>query len=58
MLSGQGLPVLDWVQRQKIALGAAKGLAYLHEDCTNHLLHLLDSCTFALESEKDKKSLY
>lgn len=58
MLSGQGMPVLDWVKRQKIALGAAKGLAYLHEDCMNNFLHFLDSCTCcALESEK-KKSLF
>lgn len=28
------MPVLDWTKRLKIALGSAKGLAYLHEDCT------------------------
>ncbi|WVZ25299.1 hypothetical protein V8G54_003843 [Vigna mungo] len=32
-LHGSGMPVLDWVKRLKIAIGAAKGLAYLHEDC-------------------------
>ncbi|XP_021889411.1 proline-rich receptor-like protein kinase PERK12, partial [Carica papaya] len=31
-LHGEGLPVLDWVKRLKIAIGSAKGLAYLHED--------------------------
>ncbi|KAG6713391.1 hypothetical protein I3842_05G149200 [Carya illinoinensis] len=38
-LHGQGMPVLDWVKRQKIALGAAKGLAYLHEDCHPKIIH-------------------
>lgn len=33
LLAGNGVPVLDWSKRLKIALGAAKGLAYLHEDC-------------------------
>ncbi|MBA0601779.1 hypothetical protein Gorai_004947, partial [Gossypium raimondii] len=31
-LHGKGMPVLEWAQRMKIAIGAAKGLAYLHED--------------------------
>lgn len=30
-------PVLDWATRLKVALGAARGIAYLHEDC-NFLL--------------------
>ncbi|OMO78838.1 hypothetical protein CCACVL1_14068 [Corchorus capsularis] len=43
---------LDWQKRYDIALGTAKGLAYLHEECLEWILHcdvkpqniLLDSC--------------
>ncbi|XP_014523588.2 proline-rich receptor-like protein kinase PERK13 [Vigna radiata var. radiata] len=38
-LHGSGMPVLDWVKRLKIAIGAAKGLAYLHEDCSQKIIH-------------------
>ena len=30
---------LDWEKRFKIAMGTAKGLAYLHEDCLDWILH-------------------
>ena len=30
---------LDWSARIKIALGAARGLAYLHEDSSPHVIH-------------------
>ncbi|XP_050266296.1 putative receptor protein kinase ZmPK1 [Quercus robur] len=30
---------LDWEKRFKIAIGTAKGLAYLHEDCLDWILH-------------------
>ncbi|XP_039124995.1 proline-rich receptor-like protein kinase PERK1 isoform X2 [Dioscorea cayenensis subsp. rotundata] len=32
-LHGEGQPAMEWSIRLKIALGSAKGLAYLHEDC-------------------------
>jgi len=30
---------LDWPTRCKIALGAARGIAYLHHDCIPHIIH-------------------
>jgi serine/threonine protein kinase len=32
-------PVLSWSQRVKIAVGAAKGLEYLHEKAQPHIIH-------------------
>lgn len=32
-------PVLTWAQRVKIAVGAAKGLEYLHEKAEPHVIH-------------------
>ncbi|CAN1244408.1 Protein NSP-INTERACTING KINASE 1 [Linum perenne] len=34
-----GKPVLDWSTRKKIALGAARGLLYLHEQCDPKIIH-------------------
>ncbi|KAF5728082.1 hypothetical protein HS088_TW21G00225 [Tripterygium wilfordii] len=31
--------LLDWHSRYKIALGAARGIAYLHHDCIPHIIH-------------------
>ncbi|KAF9676008.1 hypothetical protein SADUNF_Sadunf09G0093600 [Salix dunnii] len=36
---GKGRPTMDWPTRLKIALGSAKGLAYLHEDCHPRIIH-------------------
>lgn len=35
----QGEFLLDWDTRFNIALGTAKGLAYLHEDCDSKIVH-------------------
>uniref|UniRef100_A0A0E0DMP4 non-specific serine/threonine protein kinase n=1 Tax=Oryza meridionalis TaxID=40149 RepID=A0A0E0DMP4_9ORYZ len=34
-----GKPTLDWTRRRKIALGAARGLVYLHEQCDPKIIH-------------------
>jgi serine/threonine protein kinase len=31
--------VMDWATRVKVAVGAARGLAYLHEDCNPRIIH-------------------
>lgn len=33
------MPTMDWPTRLKIGLGAARGLAYLHEDCHPRIIH-------------------
>ncbi|KAJ8767217.1 hypothetical protein K2173_013614 [Erythroxylum novogranatense] len=38
-LHGKGRPTMDWPTRLKIAVGSAKGLAYLHEDCHPRIIH-------------------
>ncbi|GLT30801.1 hypothetical protein SLA2020_055880 [Shorea laevis] len=35
----QGKPVLDWGKRKRIALGTARGLLYLHEQCDPKIIH-------------------
>ncbi|TQD70664.1 hypothetical protein C1H46_043805 [Malus baccata] len=35
----EGQPALDWPIRQRIALGSARGLAYLHDYCDPKIIH-------------------
>ena len=35
-----GKPVLDWGTRKWIALGAARGLLYLHEQCDLKIIYM------------------
>ncbi|KAL8161623.1 hypothetical protein V2J09_013112 [Rumex salicifolius] len=37
--SVDGVPVLDWYRRKKIALGTARGLVYLHEQSDPKIIH-------------------
>lgn len=36
------MPVMEWEKRVKVAIGAARGIAYLHEDC--NILFLFCFC--------------
>ncbi|KAJ9190181.1 hypothetical protein P3X46_001409 [Hevea brasiliensis] len=38
-LHGKERPAMNWSTRMKIAVGSAKGLAYLHEDCQPKIIH-------------------
>ncbi|KAL8112104.1 hypothetical protein AgCh_019708 [Apium graveolens] len=38
-LHGEGMPVMEWETRVKVAIGAARGIAYLHEDCHPRIIH-------------------
>jgi len=35
----EGQPPLEWSKRKRIALGAARGLAYLHDHCEPKIIH-------------------
>ncbi|KAG7589413.1 Protein kinase domain [Arabidopsis suecica] len=48
--------VLDWATRVKIAAGAARGLAYLHEDCHPRIIHRdIKSSNILLEENFDAR---
>lgn len=36
---GGGASKLDWLARKKIAIGSARGLAFLHHSCIPHIIH-------------------
>ncbi|KAI9396284.1 hypothetical protein POPTR_004G105200v4 [Populus trichocarpa] len=38
-LHGEGRPFMDWATRVRVAAGAARGIAYLHEDCHPRIIH-------------------
>ncbi|KAK3439239.1 hypothetical protein EUGRSUZ_C03357 [Eucalyptus grandis] len=55
-LHGEGRPTLDWAARLKAAVGSAKGLAYLHEDCHPKILHRdVKAANILLNSECEGK---
>ncbi|KAF8034307.1 hypothetical protein BT93_C0566 [Corymbia citriodora subsp. variegata] len=48
--------ILDWPKRMQIALGAAKGLCYMHNDCPQPILHRdVKSSNILLDSEFNAK---
>ncbi|KAK4413272.1 G-type lectin S-receptor-like serine/threonine-protein kinase [Sesamum alatum] len=39
LFTSQGKKVLNWARRYSIALGTARGMTYLHEECRDCILH-------------------
>lgn len=55
-LHGKKNGPLNWDLRMKIALGSAKGLAYLHEDCQPKIIHRdIKSANILLDSSFEPK---
>ncbi|XP_068647786.1 receptor protein-tyrosine kinase CEPR2-like [Aristolochia californica] len=49
-------PELDWARRYRAALGAAKGIAYLHHDCSPAIIHRdIKSTNILLDEEYEAK---
>ncbi|KAK8619145.1 hypothetical protein V6N13_133112 [Hibiscus sabdariffa] len=55
-LHGKDRPVMDFSTRIRIALGSAKGLAYLHEDCHPRIIHRdIKAANILLDNNFDAK---
>lgn len=51
-----GQPELDWYQRYRIALGAARGISYLHHDCSPPIIHRdIKSTNILLDDDYEAK---